>query len=504
MSYSYEKKGVLHRLISVLFRITLMFILAVLIFADKIPTTEFHKRTFVQTNLVLLAMGVMALLVIRQLLIKKRYIPLSVFPGAIIVLFVTTVLSIFGMFETGWDAGEVMDDAMKVATGGTISPDYYSIYPNNRLIFLTLTFLFKPFARLGLDDPKAFYGIAVVFQCLLFWLTGLMLHDILRIRFGKRTAMFGYILFCLFVGINPWMFIVYTDGMGIIFPVLILWIFAKIPDAAWYFTLLKWLLMAFAAIAGYHMKATPVVMLIALIIAAVIAYLGDLTEKKNRAALLIVLLAGVLTVPGISISDKYLGNAFETVTGTTIDHEKEYSSYDFLNMGLNDESHGTMNAEDDNYSLSFGTYDERVEGNKDRIKERLKSYGADGLAWLYTRKLLLNYNDGSFGYGLGGEGFIGRSFSDDSVFNHWLRQLIWPDRSGFNVLLNYFQILWLGILAAMLLWQIRDIYSCALALSIMGITAFTCIFEAQQRYLLVFAPIYVLIAAGALFKNKED
>ena len=115
----------------------------------------------------------------------------------------------------------------------------------------------------------------------------------------------------------------------------------------------------------------------------------------------------------------------------------------------------------------------------------------------------MNYNDGSFGYALGGEDFVSEKLSEDTALNSWIRYFYWPGRSGFTGYLNVAHILWLGILSYALLFKPKNKYDLICSIAILGMSAFTLLFEAQARYLFVMAPIYVMVAIDALSKAKE-
>lgn len=57
-------------LITILYRLMMLAIIISQMFADKIPYSEFHKRTFALPNLILLPIGVLVLLAIRAVVQK--------------------------------------------------------------------------------------------------------------------------------------------------------------------------------------------------------------------------------------------------------------------------------------------------------------------------------------------------------------------------------------------------------------------------------------------------
>ncbi len=493
---------ILTKLVSFIYRAMIVVILAVLVMAGRIPYSQFHRRDFIAPNYVLIIVGVLFLLLLKKLVSGFDRKNVKILPISLVLLIVSVIVSLLGMYVTGWDAGDVFGDARAFSSGGSIDADYYSINPNNRLILVVFINILRPVARLLSTDSEIMYGALVIVQCIIFWLAGLMVYDILR-SMGTKNALLGYIIYNIFVGLGPWPVIAYTDGYGIIFPVLMLWLFVKIPEKTWYMALIKWLLILLTAVIGYHIKATSTVMLIALIASFMISVFKHISEKGTIISLVIVLLISILAIPCFKISDKLVESAYETTTGEVTDHDKSLAPFHYLMLGLNAERDGTVNSEDVYYSIYIDDYDERVSANKSKIKERVKTLGISGLSGLFTRKLTLNYNDGTLGYGLSGESFMVQRFRQDSILNGWVRFFYWPDHGGFDIFLNSMQILWLGMIFFSLLYRIKNRNDCAVALSLLGITAFTMLFEAQQRYLLVFAPIYVIAAVNGLKHDHE-
>jgi hypothetical protein len=264
----------------------MVIIIVCLLFADKIPYSDFHRRTFIAPNFILLPIGVALVLGIKHLAgmqIFDRIKPWMLFA----TMFILSALVAFSsMYKTGWDAGAVVGDAMSLAQGDSIRPNYYSLNPNNRTILMILTVMFRLDISLGLSGNVLLYGSAVLFQCILFNITGIMLYDYLRITQGKRAATFGSIIYTLFIAMSPWVFIVYTDSLGIIFPVLILWLSARIPGDRWFLILVKWVLIIVASVCGYHVKAPTLIMLIAIIL----AYAVDITAHFGQKRFLIDIL----------------------------------------------------------------------------------------------------------------------------------------------------------------------------------------------------------------------
>ncbi|WP_026520189.1 hypothetical protein [Butyrivibrio sp. FCS006] len=498
--------NILEKVTSVIFHVMLALIIVLLLFADSIPYNEFHKRTFVAPNYILLPLGVAVLFGIKYLITIKFYDVIKPWI-LIVIMFTLSVIVAFGaMFITGWDAGVVTNDAMHLALGEDISVDYYSLNPNNRLILLILTAIFRLGIGMGLSTKTALYGCAVLFTCIVFWLTGILLYDYLQIQHGKRVAVFGLVLYIIFISASPWIFIVYTDSLGILFPMLVIWLFCRLSGSTWWKSLTKWALIVLVSVIGYYMKAPTFIVLIAVILRIVIVTISDFGKKKFISGVANIIVVAVSCMLLLKAGDTLLDKSFENITGIERDDTIALSAWHYLMMGHNYEKDGTVNNDDLTLSMYISDPDERVSRNKSEFEKRVKNLWPDKLLFLYGRKLTMNYNDGSFGYALTGADFISDPLEDDSAINTWIRYFYRPSNGGSDWLFNIEQTIWLGILSMAFCSGIRKQKNrstvIVVYIALMGATAFVTLFEAQARYLLIWAPLYVLLAATGLEKQN--
>ena len=124
--------------------------------------------------------------------------------------------------------------------------------------------------------------------------------------------------------------------------------------------------------------------------------------------------------------------------------------------------------------------------------------------------MLTNYADGTFAWGVEGQ-FFDRLIEDKHpVISPLLKRWIYPDENGdFSGFATVQQCIWLALLLGGLLSlaaygamkQDAAQYGLLLVmmLSVIGLTAFELIFEARARYLLAYAPIYILLGIGGLW-----
>ena len=497
---------VLNKIIGVIYTITIVYVTGLLLIANFVDYSEFHKRHFVAPNVILFAVGIILMILAGRAVYKSNFSFKSKFTLPLIILIFTVVMAICSLYRTGWDAGTVVSDTLNYAFGNDTELGYYSENPNNRLIFVILSSIFRVSIAIGITNRTVLYGIVVVIQCILFWLTGLIVRDIIyRITEDKKTATFGYLLCSIFVTMSPWVVVAYTDCFGLIFPILVLWLFMIMPDDTTGKKIVKWLVLLTVALLGYQIKTTAFVAYIAELCAL---FVSSFSEKKRAQMLLdlaIFVLNVIFLVPlFIKCEDfRFSTTMFELYTDSKCDREQELTPYHYFMMGLNEEYDGTFNFDDDTFSHYIQSYDERISQEKKQIKIRLKSLGPWGVVKLYSKKLIIDYNDGSYGYGLAGDEFVDDPLLEDAPWNIWARFFTLPTHKGHPVYLNLMQIIWLGMIPFMLFFKLKDKTNVSLALCLVGITMFVLIFESQQRYLFLYGPVYVIVAVIGLHNRLK-
>ena len=489
-----QLRKILNNSISILFRILIAVVSFFILISQFIAYNEYFKRNLVFGNAILMLLGIIFFSLLYWCFdcfdfqgSKTKSVVI------LIILFVVQVIiALCSMYGTGWDAGTLTKDAYNLAVGNSFETGYYSNYTNNMLSLVLYAKLFSLATHIGLSSYVSAYGFCVVFNCIVYYCVGLFLSDsIYKLTDDKKMRAFGFLVCYVFICISPWNFVLYTDSLGIIFPVLVLWIYLSFKENSIKKATVKWAVLLLVSIIGFYIKAESMIMLIAIVIAHIIHVLVENKGAVIIKKLIPLILILVLTVPAFKISGYSVIKIFEKETGTEHDYEKSFSMFHWLMIGMNEEFDGTFNGEDDTFSHYISDREERVSQNKKVIKKRLKEIGPGGFCELMIHKLILNYNDGSFGNGLDGEGFITDKFSEDTASNSWIRFFYMPDHKGFPVYLNITQLLWLGILFFSLFTKNEWNYQPAM-LSIIGLTAFVMLFEAQPRYLIVFAPIYVI------------
>ncbi len=514
--YSNKLQTITLRIIQFVF-IASMLLITVLLLCTNLSFSSFHERTFLLPNPVLLILGMIVCLIavlIGGVLSKNQIFlhgKIRIWILSFVFLIAQLVIVYSSVFETrGWDAKIVFHDAAKLVYSNVpelleYSSDlnYYSIYPNNRMILLLLVGVLKISKLVGVSSLGGAYAFCTVMQCVLYMLTAAMLFDLINTATHSETAAYaGWLIFVGFLGLSPWVLIIYTDSLGIICPILILWINQRTQEFNVY---LRWLVLGFLGTVSYHIKATAIIAFIAVAIVSVLKTLSNQNRDRKiqaiQAAFCVLIFLAVFKGIG-TLSDCI----YENVTGAAINVEQSVNAIHYMRMGLNEESVGTFNSEDVDESIGMPTVAERNDRNMQVIRERLHEMFPNRLLVQYARKIRMNYDDGSFGYGLTGEEFVGENFSavwTDSGIAQLIRSFYQPGEDHTYILLHLEQSIWLALMIGALVYagvkkaEIDDIML-PTQMSMIGILIFTTVFEAQARYTMIYAPLYILISMGTV------
>lgn len=397
-------------------------------------------------------------------------------------------------FVTGWDANVVEMSADSIARKDWDAlPIYYYYYcPNN----VFLTFLFSLVIRLGyLVGITNHYFCVIVLQCFFFALTGLILYRTADLLVNVRIGVTVWLIYIFMVGLSPWVTVPYSDATGVMFPALLLYLYVLVSKGMYVKPALFFMMLC--TYVGYRIKPQIVIVTIAIVIVTIARLRkSQLSEMKSLLGKFVVVVAGLL-----------FGMIIVTVgmKATHLEENKDlsYGMLHYLMMGLNEEAGGVINVEDQQFSWSFNTAEERAAGNWQVIQERVKELGPRGLLRLFKNKTLTNFSDGTFAWWQEGNigGFLVEPrYDGNPTLRSILSGYFYEGGNRYTWFMNYSQTLWLGILAVGLLSVFLPLKGKSrkeldvLRLSLIGITLFEMLFEARARYVFIYVPLFVLAA----------
>jgi hypothetical protein len=480
------------------FAVFFSFLFLALIFVDK-RIKYFSPLNCSVPNIVLVLIGVVPILVLLIFGSRiKRFINkftareckmLLVIAG--IVLYIIQLYIIYNTYyQAGWDCGMIAEMSEKLARGELMIRDsgYYSSYlsqnPHQAFIVFILTVIKKVSNHFGTQDM---YYFSVMVGALSVNMTCILLTLAVKNMKGRYPAALTFIIAVVFLAFSPQSTVPYTDVYAMVFNAAILYLYTCKEKK------LKWILIAIVAFIGYHIKATVMICFIAIGICEFLKCNRTNFLKRFFIAVFLVFVSGFVSGLIVQYGINYIG--FEP------DKDAAFTPTHYAMMGLNDVTTGVWYEEDVNYSASFDNISDRQRGNVKIIGERLREKGLLGLLAFEFRKLLMNYNDGSFYFWKEGGAVLWKSDPPNHTASKLLR--FYYFRQHNKIMNHVLQTQWLMVLmlASIAAWSFIKV-NCdgefILAVTIIGITMFTLMFEGRSRYLILYTPYYLVLAVIGL------
>lgn len=520
-----------------------MIIVSLLLFAAG-STDYYIKRDQLYSNPVYAAAGIIfaagLCLIIKmsgerlEELLHKRQKTVIAFTLLIFFL-LSVVLDISGFFYSDWDPIAILYALSELisGSGGETVNSYFSNHPNNLLLVWIYLMVMKTAGVFGYGSFTAI----VIFQCLVSSFTAFVLWRIMSdICIGSRVVPYaGLILYEVWIGLSPWFIVTYSDETGIILPVIILRLFQKLSQGRASGNpggeLIIWGAVSFAAGVGYFIKPQIIIAYIAGVLFCFCdsLYRGAGHEKVlknggNRAGLMKKGFAAAV-VSGMAVLFSFFivkGAVFPSMD-IKLDGDRSFGMAHYFMMGLNRETDGAYSDEDTLYTDSFDTPREKLEADLELAGKRIREYGILGLKGHAQRKILVNYNDGLFAWGIDGNFFAGREAEElGNVAETPLTDFVWsfilPEGADHGKYSSALQMLWLMMLILSTVSAVfagrhlrmlgrrasggeitipDEIY--IVMLSLTGLFLFELLFEAKARYLFIYTPYYLILSVFGLF-----
>ena len=411
-----------------------------------------------------------------------------------LVLILQFVIARSCWFHLGWDPGASHTAAEEIARGLPLSmPEYFELCPNNAPLTVLLAIPLWAAVKMGLAVP---YVVLPYIDAVLLNLSAFA--GVLCVR--KLTSHPVARAFALWVSIgwialSPYILYPYTDTFSIPFPVLALFVFLHIRKPV-----LKWFLISLLCFFGASIKPTVLIVFIALVGLGVCGFLAEKVGKdwwKRAAALAAAVALGA--APGLT----YQKTSTVYMTGSD-KPEAQLSMTHYLMLGMNGATYGGHSQADVDFSSSFPTLEERQKANLQRAWERVGERSLGENIRFLTVKAYKAYADGSFA-------------SHSSVLaldvpertdglSQFLRRFYLKNGDLMPICQAAAQCLWLGVLALCAVGAFRHWkrpVAALIGLTLIGLTAYLLLFEVWPRYLFLYAPFFVILAALAFEPSKE-
>ncbi len=442
-------------------------------------------------NIVGIIIGIMLLILCNKFIINKlkdKTTKIITIVGLIIFLMLTYLSVYYFRVQYNWDFKFIMESAHEIANTGSYGyMYYYKIFPNNwgALIIVTLSM-------------KLFFGseVGAYFINILFIFISAVFTILVAKKIGGNKLVLNALI--LLLGCAPLYLyapIVYTDTLSVLFPVatLYFWLIAKEnkdKSKKKYYTSL--IMMTLMGVAGYCIKPVACIILVAIIINKIFTDMN----KKTFKDLCIIILTFVILITGFNkVCEKF-------IIQDKRKNDIEYPLTHWIMMGLsnpNDDGgiegrYGGYNQKDSDYTASSGNYEEKKKANIEKIKERLKNYGALGYIKFLANKFNFVWNDEGYDVleTIGWDTLDTESIPYKYIIGTKSHAFFRPYMRHFNKTL--FVIMLVGIIMEVLKKEKNETVK-VLGISIVGIALFLIIWEAESRYGYFLLPIFCLLGA---------
>ncbi len=419
------------------------------------------------------------------------------FVAGVLCVLLTSMAGAFaygGAYRPSWDVG-----LMRWFSAQPPGPEhvrYFSIYPNQRPFLAMAQAVRDAIAGTGMSYEGGF----AVLNTVSFLVTAVAVYLTVRWVTGPARGVLALLVLGVLLGTTSWLSVAYTDMAALWAPVTAVALLSaafgrsRSPASAAVFATVGAVVLA----AGYVLKVTPVVGLVALVLTLAVA--ATRRGAPHRRLLTIATSAGVaflIAVPGFGAWARaaddlpplhqdwaatpltYVAAGYRTQTWT--DGSTVYGAWDRTVV--------RETAERD--TATQNAVARRL------IREEWERRGLLGTLGFAVDKTLFTWGDGTF---------WARSEGRDPTAPP-LRQGVAADAAvawnspagnlfGLHVLLA--QVTWMASLLALGIGLLRVRYRpeiLLMALTVAGIAVFTLLFQGRSRYLLVHVPVVVALAA---------
>ena len=427
-------------------------------------------------------------------------------------------ISIHYAYRPGWDIDIVLKNIEYIMTNNTdkIMHGYYSRYANN--LFLTYIFLniYKLSKVIGIYNG---YFLLLFIQSIIFSVGGYLIYKIADMYFKERYKIYSvctWIIYMIIVGLSPHIVLTYSDGIGMFLSLVLTYIIFKLEDRKILKNkkeiirnrILKTILILFftnLTIISYYIKPQIIIISIAygiiklmnIIVSIIKKYIIKSVENKNKIQtniyhiiiILMIMLTGHITYTCIRKANNNMG--------INVDKEKRFNITHYAMLGWNTESKGVFTIKDENFSGKYEKLKDREKANIEELKKKISEMGIGGVINQIARKILTNYNDGTFS-GVATFVYIRDEYRISGLDNNLSEFLknVYYERGKYNqIYTQIMQCLWISILIFNM-FSYNDSKSRKIAiiiLALIGLFLFETIFEARSRYIFVYVPLYIFI-----------
>lgn len=429
-----------------------------------------------------------------------------------------------------WDGVNVFSSAVSRLKGNDVVELYFSRYANQNG-FLAVTYSLLKIGKLfGLAEADYVYYLNIwnlIFMDVAIALAAAILY---RLRKEKKAA--SVLLFLMITALNPfiylWTAFYYTSilvmpvFLGIVYLVL-----CMEGQKKWQIKMVQTAILAVLFVLGTRLRQTTVILAIAIILAKLVA-LGLKTKNgdaafKSKRGYMAAAYAAVFCL--CLFLTNYTCKSYETRINNLDTRDTAFPAIHWIMMGL--DHGGEYNNSDADYTASFPTHDEKVQGDMELLTARLKHFGVKGISKTYLQKFINTWVSASNAYPFrlsvcqkytAAHDLIFGDKKDFVIYYHQIYQIFllffilsgaisqWREKRADSIYI--LQLSFLGTILFHLLWEAGPLYSVSLQivyflLGTFGIVSFSTkagVSKIQKmRGYLINALFFIGICITALF-----
>lgn len=448
-----------------------LIVLGLLLFTN--PTYHL-KRSFIFSNIFVLIPFLITIFMFNKFYKdgKVRFRRNIVIFSLLILLFQILLIACI-YFYSDWDVKAIRDLVNKFMQNRNLNNEFYlSIYPNN-ILLTSILVLIKCIPFIG-----KYYITTLIINAIIVNISGIFTVFALKNFLNEKLALISYIFMIPLIMLSPWITIPYTDTFALPFVSIIIYLYSKSNKNR-----VDYFLIGLTSILGYKIKPTVIIVSIAILIVEVFSITKKSKFKEIYKKCFLIFCGASLAFFAFNMSKICL--KFKPINNL-----KPITYKHYLAMGQNDETVGAYSQKDVDETLKYGEqYDLQ------KFKKRVISRSLDETLKFYHKKTMLNFNDGSFSWGLDGA-FFYKKVPVSSNFAKFLRQIYYNDGKYYNIFIQTNHYIWLIVLL-LCPWMVRrknSKFTLMIMLSIIGLTMFLTIFEPRTRYMYCFSPAFIIAA----------
>ena len=431
--------------------------------------------------------------------------------GALVVMFAVQVRLGYSIrFNPGWDAGFLESNTRAIADGtlpvASVAATL-AAYPNNLLLASLMTRFWQAWLGAGYTDGEL--GLVLVNATVLC--ASVVFVYLAARRLGGPATAYVASLFCLvFVGVSPWVGVVYSDTVGMLPIAVLAYLFALLRDISGAARPVLWAIVGLVGALGYAIKPTVVFAVLALV---VVTLLGTALRTWSRRDALLRVGAVLGLAVGVVIGLQATGAVIDR-TGLSPPAGRTDAAFPvshFLMMGASEKPgpynnyYGAYRDEDALATLAVPPGEERERHGFEEYRRRVSAMGPVGYARFLNAKATWTLGDGTFFmYGEGSMAAVPTPFVHSSGVDQQIQSFLGLHGEWFWMVVDTWQAFWLVVLllmAAPLAVRDRDLDSspaAAMRAGVLGLVLFVLFFEGRSRYLYLYLPFFLLLASMAV------